>query len=168
MRRAFQLQEHAYFEAGELSLSVLGHLRDAQRRVVANALELHRLFKPVAGNIGLHLGYHGRDALCDCLAVAILRQAIDRVAHHQRRLGGIDDDYRLAPRCATDIDDGLRSGLGELVDVCARAGSGAFAGGAAMEMTVNGGRVSDALPPAPPHREHVRQAQRLAPHPHTL
>jgi hypothetical protein len=54
------------------------------------------------------------------------RTGEDRVAHDQRRLGRVQHDDRLALGCAAHGLDGLRGGLGELVDVGARAGAGAL------------------------------------------
>src|SRR3546814_2240411 len=56
MRRALDLEENADFQAGEAA----AHFGNMQRRVAADAFELHRLFEPVAGNIGLNLGAIGR------------------------------------------------------------------------------------------------------------
>jgi hypothetical protein len=71
--------------------------------------ELHCLLQPITGYIGLHFGDHvllrfGRIAA----RIAILAQAIDSVAHDERRFGRVEDDDCLAARRAADVDDGLR------------------------------------------------------------
>src|SRR3546814_5012112 len=68
---------------------------------------------------------HILDARPDRGAVAIVAQAIDGIAHDERRFGGVEDDDRLAAGRPADIDDRLARRFGELVDIGARAGSGA-------------------------------------------
>jgi hypothetical protein len=103
--------------------SPVSHFGDAQRLVVADAFELHRLLQAIAGHIGLHFGDHVFHRFGNRRAVAVLAQAIDGVAHDQRRFGGVEDDDRLAARRAAHIDNRLRRGFGELVDIGARAGA---------------------------------------------
>ena len=55
-------------------------------------------------------------------------EAEDRVAHDQRRLGRVEDDDRLAALGAADVLDRAGRGLGELVDVGARARAGRLRG----------------------------------------
>src|SRR5699024_1188888 len=54
--------------------------------------------------------------------------AVDGVAHDHGRLGRVEDDDGLAALGAADLLDGELGGLGELVDVGARAGSGGLGG----------------------------------------
>src|SRR3546814_18705254 len=97
-----------------------------QRRVAADAFELHRLFEPVAGNIGLNLGDHILDARPDRGAVAIVAQAIDDIAHDERRFGGVEEDDSLSAGRTGANDDRLASLLCELVDTGAVARIGDF------------------------------------------
>jgi len=113
MGGALDLEEHADLEAGIFA----AHLRDAQRAVGADMLELHRLLEAIARHIGLHLGHHLLDAAADRVLVGLVAQAIDGVAHDQRRLRRVEDDDRLAARRAADVDDRLARRLGELVDI---------------------------------------------------
>ena len=91
-------------------------------------LELYRLLEAVAGDIALHLGDHVFDRLADRILVSLFAQAIVRIAHDQRRLGRVEHDDRLAPRCPADVHNRLSSRLGELVDIGAGARTRALAG----------------------------------------
>ena len=108
MRRALNLEKDADLQARKAA----AHLGNAQRRVAADAFELHRLLEPVTGNIGLDLGDHRLDARPDLVAVAVVAQAIDGIAHDQRRFGGfaMADQHFAVPlvrtcRCCVE-DDG--------------------------------------------------------------
>src|SRR3546814_12095646 len=92
MRLALDLEENADFQAGEAA----AHFGNMQRRVAADAFEMHRLFGPVAGNLGLNLGDHILDARPDRGATAIVAQALAGIAHDERRFGGVADEDLLA------------------------------------------------------------------------
>lgn len=64
----------------------------------------------------------------DRLLIGIVAQAIDRLAHDQRRLGRIENDDGLAARGTTHVHDRLACRLGEFVDIGAGAGPCALAG----------------------------------------
>ena len=84
------------------------------RRVV----ELRLVEQPVAGHVGRHLGDDVADRLRDRVAVGVLGDgAEDGVAHDHWRIGGVQDDDRLAALGTADGLDALAGGLGELVDV---------------------------------------------------
>src|SRR3546814_16589341 len=55
--RAFDLKEHRDLEPGVFAV----HLRDLQRAVGADVLELHRLLEPVARDIALHFCTHSTE-----------------------------------------------------------------------------------------------------------
>src|SRR3546814_7497233 len=117
MRRALYLEKDADLQARETA----AQFGDAQRRIAADVFKRHRLLQPVAGDIGLHRVDHVLNRLAVRLTVAVVAEAIDGIAHDQRRFGGVEDDDRLAARRAADIDDRLACRLGELVDIRARA-----------------------------------------------
>src|SRR5690554_2783279 len=88
----------------------------------AVAVEHRAVDQLVAGYVLLHLGDHAVDRIGDARLVRrVGGQAVDGVAHDQRRLGRVDDDDRLALLRATHLLDGTGGGAGELVDVLARA-----------------------------------------------
>ena len=88
-------------------------------------VDLRLLQQPVAGHVLLHRLLHRADRLHDRVGVGVRRdRAEDRVAHDHRRLGGVEDDDRLAALRAADRLHAGRGGPGELVDVGAGAGAG--------------------------------------------
>jgi hypothetical protein len=79
----------------------------------------------VPRHVGGDLGGDLADRPFDGGGVGVERdRAVDGVAHHERWLGRVQDDDRLASRRPTDHLDGLRRGAGELVDVLASSGTG--------------------------------------------
>ena len=52
---------------------------------------------------------------------------MNRIAHQDRRLGGIENDDRLAAGGVTDLFQSASGGVGELVDILSGARTGAFA-----------------------------------------
>src|SRR5690606_28171919 len=105
------------------------------RQEVAEALDLHEdrhalaiedgpVLELVAGDVLLDLEDHRLDGSDDLVLLGrVLREAVDGVAHHQRRLGRVDDDDGLAALGAADELYAARRRAGELVDVLARAGA---------------------------------------------
>src|SRR5690606_29204156 len=90
----------------------------------AVAVEHRSVDQLVAGYILLHFGDHAVDRVGDAgLVRRVGGQAVDGVAHDQRRLGRVDDDDRLAFLRAAHLLDGAGGGAGEFVDILARAGS---------------------------------------------
>lgn len=65
---------------------------------------------------------------CDRLLIGIVAQAIDRIAHDQRRRGRVENDDGLAACATTHVNDRLARRLGEFVDIGAGAGTFALAG----------------------------------------
>ena len=106
---------------------VVPDARDADRTGGLDAVELHLLLEAVARHIGLNRSGHALDRFGNRLLVGEVAQGIDGVAHDQRRLGRIQHDDGLALGGTADDLDRLGRGLGELVDVGARAGTGTLA-----------------------------------------
>ncbi|POM13877.1 hypothetical protein CSX04_08416 [Burkholderia cepacia] len=117
MGRAFHLDEDRGLESAETAES-----GDMQRRSGGDLVELHGLLQAIAGYIGLDRSGHLADRRFDLRPVCRFGQHIDRVAHHERRLGRVEHDDRLALSGAADRFDRLRRRLREFVDVGARAG----------------------------------------------
>jgi len=127
--------------------------------------ELHALLEAVARHVGGDVGDHLLDRLPDLgLGVGVERvgQAQHRVAHHQRRVGRVQDDDGLAALGAADLLDCRLGGLSELVDV----GAGAWAGGLGRDRgddlgvpdgrdPVDGGDDGNRGLPAAGHHVHV-------------
>ncbi len=82
-------------------------------------IELRLGAQPVARHVLLHLRRPCRRSTHrpSSSSTSVGKRAEDRVAHDQRRLGGVEDDDRLAALGAADRLDGRRRGARELVDV---------------------------------------------------
>lgn len=116
---------------------VVTQTRDLHEHRDALAIEQRAVDQLVAGHVLLHLGDHGHDRFGDAGLVRFLvAQALDGVAHDHRRLGRVDDGQRLALARAAHLLDGVRRGVGELVEVGAGAGADGLAGQAGHDLGV--------------------------------
>src|SRR5699024_11346699 len=91
--------------------------------------ELWLLGPAVARHVLLDLLLPLADRGGDEVVVGVVGDAaVDGVAHDHGRLGRVEDDDGLAALGAADLLDVELGGLGELVDVGARAGTGGLGG----------------------------------------
>src|SRR3546814_15675172 len=85
--------------------------------IVAKTLELNLLLETIARHIFLNFRYHRLHRSADRCLVGSLAQREHRIAHDHGRLGGIEDDNRLALRGAPYRLNRSRRGARELVDI---------------------------------------------------
>ena len=98
VRGAGDLEQH-----GDPAADELAGLGDDECVVGAEGLELRALLEPVAGNVGLHLLDHGLDGPLDRAVIHVaVDQAVDGVAHHDRRIAGIEDHQGSPALCSAD------------------------------------------------------------------
>ena len=70
----------------------------------------------------------------------ILDLDVNRVGHHDRGFGRVEDDDGFAPIGAAHLLQRLGGGLSELVDIAAGAGAGAFGGNGGDDLGISGSR----------------------------
>jgi len=119
---AFYFEEDRNLEAGEFHVLI----RQVERAIVSEPLELHGLLEAVAGNKAAHFIDRMLDRCPDGVLICIVAEAVDRITHHQRRLCRVENDYGLAALCAADFFDGVRRGLGEFIDIGSCTWPGGF------------------------------------------
>ena len=102
---------------GDASADELAGLRDTQRIGGAECFELNLLFQPVARYVRADPVHHGNDRLFDGVVVGVaVDEAVHGVAHQDRRIGGIEDDYGFSAFGSAHRAHASTEGVAKLLD----------------------------------------------------
>src|SRR5208337_1218476 len=109
----------------------------------AFTLYVRLMFKMVPRNIGLNSLHYLSEGSHDLSSITIFfYYCVNRVTHDDRRLSGIQDDYRSAPASAAESFQAARGSFGEFVDVLPGSDARAAAGYRRNYFRVTDGRNS--------------------------